>query len=248
MPNPLASGSWWAIGVGAENDAPPSVEVAWSTTGAPSRVLFHTASTVPSGRTAIWTNSSTWPVSWPARQMLEDERRRVGVAAVAGGGEEHVLALVRPEVDPRQVGRAPERSVAGVDGEPLFVDALGRRSGDDDLIGGAERGEAAALVGRHTGANVCGEPPMSSVNLSGSPSIMTARVPNRTGRRHRRRRPGRRRRRCGVLSMKPITSGSLQVCPPSSVRQNSCGSSETIGNEPCATTYIRSGSSGSTAM
>ena len=30
--------------------------------------------------------------------------------------------------------------------------------------------------------------------------------------------------------MKPITSGSLPVRPPSSGRQNSCGSSETDGN------------------
>ena len=33
MPTPLAVGSWRAIGVGVENEAPPSDDVAWTTTG-----------------------------------------------------------------------------------------------------------------------------------------------------------------------------------------------------------------------
>ena len=42
MPTPLDVGSWWAIGVGVENQAPPSDDVAWTTTGTPSRTVFHT--------------------------------------------------------------------------------------------------------------------------------------------------------------------------------------------------------------
>ena len=77
---------------------------------------------------------------------------------------------------------------------------------------------------------------------------MTASVPNRTRPSAPAATTGSPATPSGVLSMNPISSGSLHVSPPSSVRQNSCGSSETFGNAPCATTNMRSRSSGSTAM